>query len=153
GKQGRGYSVQRLVEELRVILGLTQRWRLILVGIGRLGRAIASYRGFEPQGFDIAAIYDADPAVVGTHVDDHVVRDVARLESDLRSHPAEIGIVAVPAEHAQSVIDALVRAGVRAILNYAPLAVQVPEGVHIQQIDPVISLQSMTYHLRRDAQR
>ena len=150
GKQGRGYSVQRLTEELRLILGLDQRWKLVLVGIGRLGRAIASYRGFDPQGFDIVAVYDANPAVVGTPVEGHAVRDVRELEQDLRNTPADIGIVAVPAEHSQKVIDTLVRGGVRAILNYAPRAVQVPGGVELRQIDPVIAMQSMTYYLTRN---
>ena len=150
GKQGRGYSVQRLTDELRVILGLDQRWKLVLVGIGRLGRAIASYRGFDPQGFDIVAVYDADPAVVGTLVEGHAVRDVSELKRDLAGTSADIGIVAVPAEHSQQVIDTLVRGGVRAILNYAPRAVQVPNGVQLRQIDPVIAMQSMTYHLTRN---
>jgi redox-sensing transcriptional repressor len=150
GKQGRGYAVQRLTEELRVILGLDQRWKLVLVGIGRLGRAIASYRGFDPQGFDIVAVYDADPAVVGALVEGHAVRDVRELERDLEGAAADIGIVAVPAEHSQKVIDTLVRGGVRAILNYAPRAVQVPDGVELRQIDPVIAMQSMTYHLTRN---
>jgi len=150
GKQGRGYSVERLTDELRLILGLGQRWRLVLVGIGRLGRAIASYRGFQPEGFDIVGVYDSDTAVIGTSVDGHAVRDVSDLGASLRSEPADIGIVAVPAEHAQDVITTLTDAGVRAILNYAPRAVQVPAGVRLERIDPVISLQSMTYHLTRD---
>ena len=150
GKQGRGYSVQRLTSELRTILGLGQRWRMVLVGSGRLGHAIASYHGFRPQGFDVVAVYDSDPAVIGTSVDGHTVRDVRNLDANLRSDPVDIGIVAVPAEHAQEVISTLVNAGVRAVLNYAPRPVQVPDGVHLRQIDPVISLQSMTYHLRRE---
>ena len=151
GKQGRGYAVERLTDELRQILGLEQRWKMVLVGSGRLGRAIASYRGFEPQGFDMVAVYDADAAVIGSLVDGRTVRDVRQMEVDLRRDPPEIGIVAVPAEHAQEVIDTLVRAGVRAILNYAPRAVQVPEGVQLRQIDPVIALQGITYHLKRGA--
>ncbi len=150
GKQGRGYSVQRLTKELRLILGLDRRWKLVLVGVGRLGRAIASYRGFNPQSFDIVAVYDADPAVVGALVEGHAVRDVRELERDLAGDAADIGIVAVPAEHSQKVIDTLVRGGVRAILNYAPRAVQVPDGVELRQIDPVIAMQSMTYHLTRN---
>ncbi|MEE8421358.1 MAG: redox-sensing transcriptional repressor Rex [Dehalococcoidia bacterium] len=149
GKQGRGYSVQRLTDELRRILGLERRWRMVLVGIGHLGRAIASYRGFEPQGFDIVALYDADADVIGTSVSGHTVRDAARLEAELAQETAEIGVVAVPAEHAQDVIDALVGAGIRAILCYAPRAVQVPDHVELRQVDPVISLQSITYHLTR----
>ena len=152
GKQGRGYSVERLADELRSILGLDQRWRMTLVGVGRLGHAIASYGGFEPQGFDIVALYDADPAVIGTTVGAHTIRDVRFMADRLREDRADIGIVAVPSEHAQEVTTTLVDAGVRAILNYAPRAVQVPQSVHLQQIDPVIALQSMTYHLRRGAE-
>ncbi len=151
GTQGRGYSVQRLTRELRGILGLNRRWTLVLVGIGRLGGAIASYRGFEPQGFDIVALYDAATTVIGASVGGHTVRDVGRLESDLLAAPADIGIVAVPAEYAQSVINTLVRAGVRAIVSYAPRAVRVPAGVQLRQIDPTVSLHSITYHLKRES--
>jgi len=150
GKQGRGYSVQRLVDELQRILGLDRRWRMVLVGVGHLGRAIASYRGFDPAGFDIIAAYDAHPDEVEQMPGDIPIRDVADLESDLAGQPVDIGIVAVPAEYAQGVIDVLVRCGVRAILNYAPRSVQVPAHVETRRIDPVLSLQSMTYHLRRN---
>jgi redox-sensing transcriptional repressor len=149
GKQGRGYSVPRLAEELRLILGLDRRWRVVLVGVGRLGRAIASYRGFEPQGFDIIATYDINPEAVSTGADDIEVRDVGRLERDLASEPVDVAIVAVPASDAQAVIDRLVQAGVTAILNYAPIAAQVPSHVEVRQIDPVLALQGMTYHLNR----
>lgn len=149
GKQGRGYSVSRLAEELRLILGLDGRWRVAVVGIGRLGRAIASYPGFEGQGFDIAALYDASPALVGTDVEGKVVRDVTQLETDLRQQPVDIGIVAVPGEVAQDVVSILVGAGVHAILNYTPTRVQVPEDVELKHINPVLFLQSMTYHLKR----
>jgi len=151
GKQGRGYSVDRLVNELQLILGLNRRWRMVLVGVGRLGRAIASYNGFEPQGFEILRAYDANPEAIGAPVDGIEVRDVAQMEADLRAEPADIGIVAVPSEYAQDVIDALVRAGVRSILTYAPITVQVPPGVELRRIDPLLSLQSMTYHLSRAA--
>ena len=149
GKQGRGYSVDRLTEELRLILGLDRRWKVVLVGVGRLGRAIASYRGFDPQGFDIVATYDVNPEAQSTGMDDLEVRDVSRLEEDLAAQPIDIGIVAVPAGEAQAVIDRLVAGGVTAILNYAPIAAQVPSHVQVRQIDPVIALQGMTYHLRR----
>ena len=152
GKQGRGYSVQRLIEELRQILGLERRWKMVLVGIGQLGRAIVSYDGFAPQGFEITLLYDADPQTIGTVVSGLTVRDARELETDLITEPPEIGVVAVPADHAQEVIDTLVRSGVRAILNYAPRAVQVPPHIRLQQIDPVISLQSITYHLTRETQ-
>ena len=150
GKQGRGYAVDRLVEELRMILGLHRRWRMALIGVGRLGRAIASYNGFEPQGFDIVAAYDSDPTAIGTEVAGITVHDVRAAEAELRANPVDIGIVAVPGAAAQDVIDTLVRAGVRSILNYAPITVQVPPDVELRRIDPLLSLQSMTYHLSRE---
>jgi len=148
GKQGRGYSVPRLAEELRFILGLDRRWRVVVVGIGRLGRAISSYPGFEGQGFDIVGRYDTAPGIVGTTLDGAEIFDAARLEADLRRAPVDIGIVAVTADAAQAVADTLVRGGVRAILNYTPARVQVPEDVELKHINPVVFLQSMTYHLK-----
>ena len=149
GKQGRGYSVQRLLDELRNILGLDRRWRVVVVGIGRLGRAVASYPGFEGQGFDIVARYDSDPNVIGSDIDGDPVRDVANLEVDLREQAAEIGIVTVTAAQAQEVVNVLTRSGVRAILNYTPTRIQVPPTVEKKDINPVLFLQSMTYHLKR----
>ncbi len=149
GKQGRGYSVSRLLEELKAILGLDSRWKVVVVGVGRLGRAIASYPGFEGQGFDIIAMYDASAALVGTEIERRHVRDVASLETDLKKTAVDIGIVAVPGEYAQDVVDTLVEAGVHAILNYTPNRVQIPPGVEIRHINPVLFLQSMTYHLKQ----
>jgi len=148
GKQGRGYSVARLAEELRFILGLDRRWRVVVIGIGRLGRAISSYPGFEGQGFDIVGRYDSGPRVIGTELDGNTILDVANLEADLRRTPVDIGIVAVTADAAQDVADTLVRGGVRAILNYTPARVQVPAGIELKHINPVLFLQSMTYHLK-----
>lgn len=152
GKQGRGYSVERLIEELRLILGLDRSWRMVLVGVGQLGRAIASYRGFAPAGFELVAAYDAHPDTVRIE-DGPVVRPIGQLPTDLRAEPVDIGIVAVPANEAQDVIDTLVAGGVQAILNYAPRTVQVPANVHVRRIDPVVALQSMTYHLSRERPR
>ena len=148
GKQGRGYNVHRLLDALRQILGLERQWRMALVGVGGLGRAILGYEGFAPQGFQIVQAFDADPGKVGQSINNLVVRDTAELEDELRRNPVDVGIVAVPAEHAQQVIDRLVRCGVRAILNYAPIAAQAPRGVYIKRIDPVLALQSMTYYLK-----
>lgn len=148
GKQGRGYNVGRLLEQLRLILGLDRQWRMALVGVGRLGQAIISYNGFAPQGFIIVEAFDADPALIGQQVNGLQVRDVAHLREVLQKNPVDIGIVAVPAHAAQRVIDALVDCGIRAILNYAPATARVPEGVHIKHIDPVLSLQSMTFYLK-----
>ena len=149
GKQGRGYSVSRLLEELKAILGLDRRWKVVVVGVGRLGRAIASYPGFEGQGFDIIAMYDASTALVGTEIEGQRVRDVATLETELKKTAVDIGIVAVPGEFAQDVVDTLVDAGVHAILNYTPNRIQTPPGVEVRHINPVLFLQSMTYHLKQ----
>ena len=148
GKQGRGYNVSKLLDELRRILGLNRQWRMVLVGTGRLGRAILGYEGFSPQGFRIVEAFDSDPGIVGTTLDGLVVKDTADLERVLAGDPADVGIVAVPAETAQRVIDALVRCGVGAILNYAPITAHVPSGVQVKRIDPVLALQGMTYYLK-----
>ena len=148
GKQGRGYNVKRLLEELRQILGLTRPWSMALVGVGKLGQAIVAYGGFAPQGFRIVAAFDADPKLVGTKVNDLIVKSVESLPEVLRGQEIEIGIVAVPAASAQQVIDMLVASWVKGILNYAPIAPQVPAHVRIKDIDPVLSLQSMTYYVK-----
>ena len=151
GKQGRGYNVQMLLDELRRIVGLNRQWKMALVGVGRLGKAILGYEGFSPQGFRIIAAFDSDPSLIGTRINGLTVKPVADLEKELCDGGADIGIVATPAETAQEVIDSLVRCGVRAILNYAPAFPSVPDGVHVRHIDPVLALQAMTYHLKAGA--
>lgn len=148
GKQGRGYSVGRLREELRQILGLTREWPIVLVGVGKLGRAILGYGGFAPQGFRIIEAFDADPKIVGIKLNALVVKSVDTLPQELRKSKVQMAIVAVPATTAQRVIDILVANGVKAILNYAPIAAHVPPSVHIKDIDPVLALQSMTFYVK-----
>jgi redox-sensing transcriptional repressor len=148
GKQGRGYNVRKLLDELRRILGLNRQWRMVLVGAGRLGRAILGYEGFGPQGFRIVEAFDSHPDMIGTDMNGLLVKNTDDLEPALKNNPVDIGIVAVPAEAAQDVIDALVRCGVHAILNYAPIAAHVPKGVEIRRVDPVLALQGMTYYLK-----
>jgi redox-sensing transcriptional repressor len=148
GKQGRGYNVERLLEELRQILGLTREWSMVLVGVGQLGRAILGYGGFVPQGFRIVEAFDADADIIGTKVNGLVVKSVDALPATLRKRRAEIGIVAAPASGAQRVIDMLVSSGVKAILNYAPIAAHAPADVRIKDIDPVLALQSMTFYVK-----
>ena len=149
GKQGRGYNVLGLLAKLREILGLDRKWRVALVGVGRLGQAIAEYGGFEPQGFQIVAVFDSDPAAIGTTVKDVVVRESADLDTFLRQNPVDIGVVAVPGHAAQQVVDRLVSAGIRAILNYAPMTPHVPAEVAVRNIDPVLAMQSMTFYIKR----
>ncbi len=148
GKQGRGYNVARLLDELNQILGLTREWSMVLVGVGQLGRAILAYDGFTPQGFRIIAAFDDDPNIIGTTVDGHLITSVDELAATLLERHAEIGIVAVPGATAQGVIDSMVASGVKAILNYAPIAAQAPPHVRIKDIDPVLALQSMTFYIK-----
>ena len=150
GKQGRGYNVARLHQELRQILGLAREWPLVLVGVGQLGRAIIGYAGFSPQGFRIIEAFDADPKVIGTRLNDLSIKAIDSLPEVLRKRAAEIAIVAVPAASAQGVIDLLVANGVKAILNYAPIAAHAPPHVHIKDIDPVLALQSMTFYIKNE---
>jgi redox-sensing transcriptional repressor len=151
GKQGRGYNVVRLAQELRQILGLDRQWSMILVGVGHLGQAILTYDGFHPQGFIIVDAFDSDPSVVGKRVGGLSVRDIADLKTYLEKRQVDIGIVAVPAVSAPSIIRMLVAGGVRAILNYAPTSVTVPENVEVKNIDPVLALQSMTFYLKSNS--
>jgi redox-sensing transcriptional repressor len=148
GKQGRGYNVRKLLDELRRILGLNRQWRMALIGTGRLGRAILGYEGFGPQGFRIVEAFDSAPEMVGKDIGGLTVHNTVDLEKVLAESPIDVGVVAVPAETAQDVIDRLVKCGVTAILNYAPIAAHVPRGVQIKRIDPVLSLQGMTYYLK-----
>jgi redox-sensing transcriptional repressor len=148
GKQGRGYHVPSLLSTLRSILGIDRSWRVALVGVGRLGQAIAEYNGFEPQGFRVVAIFDSDPKLIGTRLANVAVQSAEGLEPYLRSNPVDIGIVAVPAHAAQEVVDRLVAGGVRAILNYAPMTPLVPTGVTIRNVDPVLAMQSMTFYIK-----
>jgi redox-sensing transcriptional repressor len=151
GKQGRGYNVQRLAVELRQILGLDRQWSMILLGVGHLGQAILTYDGFQPQGFIIVDAFDADPNVIGQRVGGLVVRPISELKKYLEERQVDIGIVAVPAAAAGPIIGDLIAGGVRSILNYAPTAVPVPERIQIKNIDPVLSLQSMTFYLKNGA--
>ncbi len=148
GKQGRGYNVQRLANELKHILGLDQEWSMVLVGVGNLGRAILSYRGFAPEGFKIVAAFDARSDAIGTAISGIKVYNVEKLPQFLEKNPADIGIIAVSAAFAQDVADTLVAAGIKGILNYAPVALRVPQGTQLKDIEPVLALQSMTYYLK-----
>ena len=147
GKQGRGYSVSYLLQELRRIMGLDREWQVALVGVGRLGRALLGYPGFAPEGFKLAAAFDADPQMVGQTIGDIVVQPIRRLQEILRVADIHIAIVAVPASETKRVVDQLVACNVRAILNYTPVATQVPAHVKVRSIDPVLALQSMTFYL------
>ena len=149
GKQGRGYDVKFLLKELRQILGLDREWSACLVGVGRLGRAIINYTGFAPEGVAVVAVFDSDTDQIGSKVGGLTVQPMSDLGRAVENQDIDIGIVAVPASQAQTVIDQLVQNNVGGILNYAPIAPQVPMGVVLRNIDPVLSLQSMTFYLQQ----
>jgi redox-sensing transcriptional repressor len=151
GKQGIGYNVDELLQHINRILGLSQDWNVVLVGVGALGQAIARYSGFGEKGIHIVGLFDVDPKKVGSEFNGHTIRHVSDLPTVVREHTVRMAIVAVSADHAQEVVDLLVKAGVEAILNYAPVTVQVREGVWVRHIDPVSLLHSMTYYLAREA--
>jgi redox-sensing transcriptional repressor len=153
GKQGTGYHVNYLIERLTEILHLTHEWSVALVGAGFLGHALASYRGFQRRGFVITCVFDNDPAKVGKEAGGLIVQDTADMETKLQSEGVQVAILAVPADAAQETTDRLVAAGVRAILSYAPVSVNVPPGVYVSYSDPVVQLQQMTYHLALERSR
>ncbi len=147
GKQGTGYNIVFLVNKLREILHVEHVWEVALVGMGDMGHALARYQGFHDRGFRVAMVFDNDPEKVGTQVGEYVVRDASELEKAIREAGIEIAMVCVPAAEAQAVTTQLVDAGIKAILNYAPINLSVPEGVRVQYLDPSIGLQRMTYYL------
>lgn len=149
GKRGVGYDIGMLVERIQRILGADHVHRLALVGAGNLGAAIAGYNGLRQHGFTVTAIFDADPAKVGTRIGDIKVQSVAELATTLRKQEIRIGIIAVPPEAAQQVADQLADAGVRIILNYTPVIVRVPDGVTLHNTDPVQELLHTLYYLSR----
>jgi redox-sensing transcriptional repressor len=153
GKQGIGYDVEKLLAQIEDILGLTQEWAVALVGIGHLGEAIARYEGFRSQGIRIVALFDSDPSKLGTAINGLTISGDDQIEPICRQHNVRLAIIAVPANRAQEVADMLIAAGVRAILNYAPVVIQIPEGVWVRNIDPVGLLHSMTYYLAREAEK
>lgn len=147
GKQGTGYQIQFLIDQLRRILKVEREWNVALIGAGAIGTALAHYGGFHDRGFRICMIFDNNPAKIGTYINAFEVYDVARLPELLAAHNIALAMVAVPAEAAQQVTDDVVKAGVRGILNYAPINLSVPPGVYVQHIDPVVHLQRITFYI------
>jgi len=147
GKQGMGYEVLYLQQQLERILKVDREWRVVLVGAGDLGHALAHHGGFARAGFRIVAVFDNDPEKIGQMMGGLEIQDSAGLREIVAGRGLRVGIIAVPASDAQAVADQLVAGGVKAILNYAPITLNVPEGVGVQYVDPVVHLQTMTYYL------
>jgi redox-sensing transcriptional repressor len=147
GKRGMGYAVPEMVAKLREILGLGRRWRVALLGAGKIGSALIEHHGFRERGFDIVAVFDNDPRKVGTAWNGLTVQDASRLEAELGRAPVEIGILAVPAEAAQPLADRLAAAGVTAILNVAPVQLVVPPEVEVKTISLAMELEALSFAL------
>ena len=147
GKRGLGYSVPELTESLRDILGLRREWNVIIVGAGKIGTALAQYHGFSQRGFRVTAVYDTDARKIGSKWDTLVVRDFENLEHDIaREHP-EIAVLAVPAEEAQEAANRLVKAGIQAILNFAPISLLVPNDVSVRNVNMALELEGLSFEL------
>jgi redox-sensing transcriptional repressor len=153
GTRGVGYDVEFLLRHIGKELGLEKPWTVAIVGVGNLGSALANYKGFSARGFRVAALFDADPKKIGTSVGDLTIDSVEDIESVCKKEGVEIGIVAVPAAHAQQVTDRLVAAGVKSILNFAPIEVRVPQDVVMRKVDVAVELQILAFYRRQDLTR
>ena len=147
GKRGLGYSVPELAAALRDILGLGREWRVVIVGAGKIGAALAQYRGFKQRGFHVIAAYDTHPAKIGGTLDGVEIRDMARLEQDVAEERPDIAVLAIPAEGAQAVLDRLVQAGIKAVLNFAPLQLQAPPDVTVKMVNMAMELEGLSFAL------
>ncbi|MBA2627680.1 MAG: redox-sensing transcriptional repressor Rex [Gemmatimonadales bacterium] len=147
GKRGLGYPVPELVERLREILGLNRRYQVAMIGAGKIGSALVQYRGFRQRGFDIVAIFDVDPAKIGREWNGLTIRDIATLEEHLADGGVDMAVLVTPAEAAQPLADRLVRLGVKALLNFAPVQVAVPEDVVVKTVNLALELETLSYAL------
>jgi len=147
GVRGIGYYVSGLKAELQKILGLDREWHVALVGLGNLGSALFNYKGFAKAGFRIAAVFDDDPQKIGRTIDGVPVLPLRELGREAKARNLQIGIVAVPAESAQPVIDAMVAAGIKAILNFAPSRLKVVKDVRLKNVDLSIELETLSFYL------
>ena len=147
GKQGTGYRIPFLIDKIREILKVNRIWDVAIVGAGDMGHALARYQGFVNRGFRVLMVFDNDPQKVGSQIGDFVVEDTVTMADRIKETGIKVAMLTVPAAAAQEVTDMLVKAGVQAILNYAPITLSVPENVRVQHIDPATHLQRMTYYL------
>jgi redox-sensing transcriptional repressor len=147
GKRGLGYSVPELAGRLREILGLGKEWRVVIVGAGKIGAALAQYRGFRQRGFNILAAYDNNPDKIGRKLEGIPVRDIEQLERDIQRDKPDIVVLTVPGDEAQDVVDRVVKAGVKAILNFAPAQLHAPVDVAIKTVNMAMELEGLSFAL------
>lgn len=147
GKRGLGYSVPELTRRIREIMGLGREWRVIIVGAGKIGAALAQYRGFFQRGFRIVAVYDSAPDKIGRAWDSHTVRDIRDLERDTATEQPDIAVLTVPADAAQATLDRIVKAGIKAVLNFAPVQLHAPADVTVKSVNMAMELESLSFAL------
>jgi redox-sensing transcriptional repressor len=147
GKRGLGYAVPELAGRLREILGLGRDYRVVLLGAGKIGSALVQYRGFQKRGFEIVGIFDIDPAKIGKRWNGLTVSDIAGLERDLAGQAIDIGVLVTPADVAQELADRLVKLGIKAILNFAPVQLSVPDDVSVKNVNLALELEALSYAL------
>jgi redox-sensing transcriptional repressor len=147
GKRGLGYSVPELATALREILGLGKEWRVVIIGAGKIGAALAQYRGFRQRGFRIIAAYDTNPDKIGHTLEGIDVRDMRKLEADLARERPDIAVLTVPSESAQGVLDRVVQSGVKAVLNFAPAQLQAPPDVTVKTVNMAMELEGLSFAL------
>lgn len=149
GTRGVGYDVSYLSGQIAAALGLTQNWRVAIVGAGNLGRALAGYPGFGTRGFEVVALFDADRMVIGEDVGGLKIRPISVLETELEKTEANMAVLSVPAEVAQELCDRLIASGITSILSFAPVVLQAPKNVQIRKVDMATELQILAYHAQR----
>jgi len=147
GKQGSGYQIPRLIDEIQKILNVDRIWQIAIVGMGELGQALVHYHEFARHGLELVLAFDADPARFGTPVGTLTIKDIAEMKDEVAKLGIQIGILTVSMENAQDVANLMVASGIKAILNYAPVKLVLPKGVYVQDVDPIQPLQRMTFYL------
>ena len=150
GRKGIGYDVQELRDRIGNILGLQNRWRLAIVGVGHLGGALANYVNFASLGFSVVALFDKNKSIVGTEVNGIKINSVSAMKRIIKSKKVDIGVITVPADEAQSVADSLVLAGVKGIWNFAPTKLNVPPTIPLVNEDLSIGLSALSYHMSQE---
>ncbi|MDD2233844.1 MAG: redox-sensing transcriptional repressor Rex [Desulfitobacteriaceae bacterium] len=148
GTRGVGYNVKDLNRHILKILGLGEEWNVTLVGLGNLGLALSMYKGFRERGFNITSIFDNDPEKIGTLVNGIEIMPVEQLEEVVQKNHTQIGIITVPSEVAQDIVSLLIKAGVQAILNFAPGVLNVPPHIELRNVDLTVNLEVLTFNLR-----
>ncbi len=153
GVRGVGYYVEALRSHLTKILGLDRENRVAIIGAGRLGTALADYYGFRRANFTVAALFDADPKKIGKKVGETAVKDIKNFAAVVKQDNIEVAVIAVPAEYAQAALDRVEKAGIKAVMNFAPVALKTSNGVKLKTIDLTTSLESLSYFLAQPAKQ